>query len=83
MADSASPITPQIIAVSQDDVASSRQFQERFGLSMPTVLDTARTFPASNAYQITVVPTLFVMEADGTISSALEGFNKVEAGQTW
>jgi len=77
MADSGSSTAPQLIAISQDDAAGSRQFQERFRLSMPTVLDTARTFPASNAYQITSVPSLFVVEADGIISSAVEGFNKV------
>jgi peroxiredoxin len=76
MADSGSLTAPQLIAISQDDAAGTREFQDRFGLSMPTLLDTAQTFPASNAYLITSVPTLFVVEADGIISSAVEGFNK-------
>src|SRR5580658_1217065 len=76
IADSGSPAAPQLIAISQDDVPSSHHFQVRFGLSMPTLIDTPRTFPASNAYQITSVPSVFVVEVDGTISSATEGFNK-------
>ena len=65
-----------LIAVSQDDASATREFQARFGVSMPTLLDTARTYPASNAFQITSVPSLFVVEPDGKISSAIEGFNK-------
>jgi len=76
IADSGSLAGPQLVAISQDDAASTRQFQVRFGLSMLTVIDTTRTFLASNAYQITSVPSLFVVEVDGTISSATEGFNR-------
>jgi peroxiredoxin len=76
IADSGSLAAPQLVAISQDDAASARQFQVRFGLSMPTLIDTARTFQASNAYQITSVPSLFVVEVDGTISSGTEGFSR-------
>jgi peroxiredoxin len=76
IADSGSLAAPQLVAISQDDAPSSRHFQARFGLSMLTLIDTTRTFPASNAYQITSVPSLFVVEVDGTVSSATEGFNK-------
>jgi peroxiredoxin len=76
LADSASPAAPQLVAVSQDDVPNSRQFQERLRLSMETLVDPGKAFPASNAYQITTVPSVFTVEVDGTISSAVEGFNK-------
>jgi peroxiredoxin len=67
---------PQLIAISQDDVSASRGFQERFAVSMPTLIDPPRTFPASNAYRITSVPSLFLIEQDGKISFASEGFSK-------
>lgn len=67
---------PRLIAVSQDDVSASRGFHDRFGLSMPTLIDVPRNWPASNAYQITSVPSLFLVEADGKISMTVEGFNK-------
>ena len=71
----ASPST-LLMAVSQDDTPETREFHHRLGVSIPTILDTARTWPASNAYQITSVPSLFVIEPNGTISFAIEGFSK-------
>ena len=68
---------PRLIAVSQDEALATREFQDRFGLSMATLLDVPRSWPASNAYQITTVPSLFLVEADGKISMASEGFNKL------
>jgi peroxiredoxin len=71
----ASPST-LLIAISQDDVAATREFHDRFGISLPTLLDTPRTYPASNSYQITSVPSLFLVEPNGKISLSIEGFNK-------
>ena len=70
-----------LIAVSQDDASATREFQEHFGVSLPTLLDTPRTYPASNAYQITSVPSLFVVEPGGKISFAIEGFSKAAIEQ--
>lgn len=64
-----------VLAISQDDAGDSREFNQRLGISMPTLLD-ARPYPASNAYQITNVPSIFVVETDGRISAAVHGFNK-------
>src|SRR5579863_1680049 len=66
----------QIVAISQDDPAATRKFQARFGV-LPTLLDREEEgYPVSNAFGITHVPTLFLVEPDGTISLALEGFVK-------
>lgn len=65
---------PQIIAISQDNAAATRAF----GTRLPTVLDTPGTYPASNAYGITHVPALFLVETDGRISEAGDGFNKAD-----
>ena len=69
---------PPLIAISQDDAGDSREFQQRFGLSMPTLIDAAPAWSASNAYRITSVPSIFVIETDGTIASAVDGFNRAE-----
>ncbi|HEY3840496.1 MAG TPA: TlpA disulfide reductase family protein, partial [Bryobacteraceae bacterium] len=71
----ASPST-LLIAVSQDDASATRGFQNRSSVSMPTLLDTPGRYPASNAYQVTSVPSLFVVEPNGKISFAVEGFSK-------
>jgi len=43
------------------------------------LLDTTEAgYPASNAYGLSHVPSLFVIERDGTISWSLEGFVKRE-----
>lgn len=69
---------PQLIAISQDDVRDSRDFQQRFGLSMLTLIDAPPRYSASNAYGITSVPSVFTIGTDGKIASAVEGFNKAE-----
>ena len=76
LADGAGPDAPQLIAVSQDDASATREFQSRFGISMPALVDDPKAWPASNAYRITSVPSLFLVEPDGRISLAIEGFSK-------
>lgn len=74
----AGPEVPQLVAVTQDDVASTRRFEAKFGVSMPTLLDDPRSYQASNAYRIFHVPSLFLIEKDGIISQAFDGFSKAE-----
>jgi peroxiredoxin len=76
LVDSEHPVVPQLIAISQDDAADTRLVQEQFGISMPTLLDKGPLFAASNAYRITSVPAIFVIETGGRVSSAVDGFNK-------
>lgn len=67
----------RFIAISQDDAAATRNFHQRFGVTFPTLLDSARAgYPASNAFQITNVPSLFLIEPDGAISLAISGFSR-------
>src|SRR5262249_43158936 len=67
----------QIIAVSQDDAEGTTAFNRRFGITFPTLLDDARAgYPASNAYGISSVPSLFLLESDGTVSKSFAGFSK-------
>jgi peroxiredoxin len=67
----------QIIGVSQDDLNATQGFNQRFGVTFPTLLDQSEeSYPASNAFGITNVPSMFVVEPDGRISSAFSGFSK-------
>ena len=67
----------QIVTISQDDAASTRRFQSKFNVNLPTLLDREEeNYPVSNAFGITHVPSLFLIEPDGTISSMTEGFVK-------
>ena len=66
-----------IYAISQDDPSSTREFHSEYGISLPTLLDKEEEgYPASNAYGLSHVPSIFLVEPDGRISQALMGFDK-------
>lgn len=56
-----------IIAVSQNDKQDTAEFARKFGVTFPVLLDDTKTFPVSNAYGLTTVPTAFWIAEDGTI----------------
>ena len=67
----------QLVAVSQDDAESTGEFQNEFGISLETLLDSEEDGDVlSNAFGITHVPTMFVVEPDGTVSEVIQGFVK-------
>jgi cytochrome c biogenesis protein CcmG/thiol:disulfide interchange protein DsbE len=67
----------QVIGISQDDTGATREFMQRFGVSFPTLLDSSKEgYPASNAYGIVSVPSLFLLERDGVIARAFSGFSR-------
>jgi peroxiredoxin len=69
--------TMQIVPISQDDEKATQGFSQRFGVTLPTLLDQAKEgYPASNAYGISSVPSLFLVEQDGRISKSFSGFSK-------
>jgi peroxiredoxin len=69
--------TLQVIGISQDDARATRGFAQRFGITFPTLLDlSSEDYPASNAYGITSVPSLFLLERDGTVTRSFQGFSK-------
>jgi peroxiredoxin len=66
-----------VYAVSQDDAARTREFLKMFPLRMPVLLDAAaQGYPASRAYGVEYVPSLFVIERDGTIAESCEVFDR-------
>lgn len=66
-----------MLAISQDDAESTREFHKAFGVTMPTVLDHEEEgYPASNAYRLSNVPSIFLVEADGKISRTVVGFDR-------
>jgi peroxiredoxin len=66
-----------ICGISQNDAADTREFNTYFGVSFATLLDAEdEDFPASNAYGISSVPTMFLVEPDGAISRVIEGWNR-------
>jgi peroxiredoxin len=64
-----------VIGVSQDDARSTKEFNQEYGATFPTVLD-AEGYPASNAYGLTNVPTIFLIAPDGKVKVSCMGFSK-------
>lgn len=65
------------VAVSQDNVSASRDFAQEFGVTFPILIDEPG-YPVSNAYSLTSVPTFFLINPDGKVQVASEGFGKAE-----
>ena len=71
--------TLPVVAISQDPERATRQFHQTYGICLPTLLDRdEERYPASNALGIQHVPTMFLVEPDGVISSVVEGFRKAD-----
>ena len=64
-----------IIGVSQDDAGDTKEFRTEYGLTFPSLID-AEDYQVSNAYGLTNVPTLFLIQPDGTNAASFTGFDK-------
>lgn len=67
-----------LVGVSQNDAKETAAFNKEFGVTFPVLLDDTRTYPASNAYGLTNVPTLFWIAADGEIEISSVGWLKAD-----
>ena len=65
------------LGVSQDDAKATANFARDYRVTFPMVLDEKeKGYPASNAYGLTNVPTIFLIDADGTVRVSSMGFVK-------
>lgn len=63
-----------ILAVCQDSRQETLEFIEQYGLTMPVLVDD--NLDVTLAYDLTNVPSLFLVNADYTIESTIVGFDK-------
>ena len=65
------------LGVSQDDGKATAAFARDYQVTFPMTLDEKeKGYPASNAYGLTSVPTIFLTDADGTVRVSSMGFVK-------
>jgi cytochrome c biogenesis protein CcmG, thiol:disulfide interchange protein DsbE len=64
------------LGISQDDAKSSQGFAKEYGITFPILLDDANGYVVSNAYGLTTVPTVFLIDSDGTVKVSSMGFDK-------
>ena len=68
-----------IFGISQNDDADTQEFIQDFHIQFPVLFDREEDdFPASNAYGISSVPSLFLIDADGKIGRSSEGWSRRE-----
>jgi peroxiredoxin len=64
-----------VIAISQDDARDTKEFNQEYGIKFPTLID-ASGYPVSNAYGLSNVPTIFLIEPSGKVKIECTGFDK-------
>lgn len=57
----------RVVGISQDSAKDTASFAKQFGISFPLALDDTKRYPASNAYGLTNVPTLFLISSEGKV----------------
>src|SRR5580765_3637589 len=56
-----------IVGISQNEKKDTALFIREFGVTFPVLLDETHSYPVSNAYGLTNVPTVFWIGQDGEI----------------
>ena len=65
-----------IVGISQNEKKDTRMFNQEFGITLPVLLDDTKTYPVSNAYGLTNVPTIFWIAQDGEIEVSCVGWSR-------
>jgi len=72
----------RVFAVCQDDADRVREFADAFEVELPNLLDSGEEgYPASNAYGVTHVPSMYLVDSDKRISWEYVGFHKKKLEQ--
>ena len=65
----------RVVAVGEDPPAALQRYAREEGQGVPTVSE-ASPYKVSDAYGISTVPTLFLVEPDGTVAEAIGGWDR-------
>ena len=67
-----------IVGISQNTKKDTAAFIKEYGISFPVLLDDTHSYPVSNAYGLTNVPTIFWIAPDGDIEISSVGWVRKE-----
>lgn len=67
-----------VVGVSQNPKKDTELFLREFGVTFPVLLDDTHSYPVSNAYGLTNVPTTFWIAQDGEIEVSSVGWSRKE-----
>ncbi|MCZ7531718.1 MAG: TlpA family protein disulfide reductase [Acidimicrobiia bacterium] len=65
----------RVIAIGQDPVGDITAYSEMTGMRVPTISES-EPYPISDAYGLSTVPTLFLVDAGGVIADAVAGWDR-------
>ena len=65
-----------IIGISQDKQRDTAPFMSEYGITFPVLLDDTNSYPVSNAYGLTNVPTIFWINQDGQVEISSVGWSR-------
>jgi len=63
-----------LVGISQDKDGNSEAFAREYGITFPLALDDTATYPVSNAYGLTNVPTTFLISPNGEVQMSVLGW---------
>jgi peroxiredoxin len=70
------------LGISQDDAKATASFAKECGITFPMALDQKeKGYPASNAYGLTNVPTIFLIDPEGAVRVSSMGFVRKDLEQ--
>jgi peroxiredoxin len=67
-----------LVGISQNESSKTAAFTKEFGVTFPVLLDKRESYPVSNAYGLTNVPTIFWIAQDGEIEVSTVGWVKAD-----
>ncbi len=67
-----------LVGISQNEKKDTAAFLKHFGITFPVLLDDTRTYPVSNNYGLTHVPTIFWIAENGEIEVSSAGWSRQE-----
>lgn len=70
------PVT--FLGISQDNLADTEAFVKNYGVTFPVALDDPKRYVVSNAYKLTNVPTVYLIDRDGFIRVSSVGWLRKE-----
>ena len=74
--------TATFLGISQDDAKSTTSFAREYGVTFPMAIDEKeKGYIASNAYGLSMVPTIFLIEPDKSVRVSSMGFVKADLEQ--
>lgn len=70
-----------VVGISQNDKRDTAAFVKQYGITFPVALDDSHTYPVSNAYGLTNVPTAFWIAQDGEIGISSVGWIRADVDE--